>query len=67
MRLDRHGSFIWRMCDGATRVADMAEKMLGAFGPEVEPVYDRIGKFLTRLEREDLLVVRDPATESGLA
>jgi hypothetical protein len=56
VKLDAHGSFIWQHCDGQTPVANMAEEMLVAFGPEIEPVYERIAAFIRKLEREAFLI-----------
>ena len=55
VKLDTHGSFIWQHCDGRTPVGEMAEKMLTAFGPGIEPVYERIAAFIRKLEREAFL------------
>lgn len=55
VKLDAYGSFVWSQCDGNTTVAEMAEKMREQFGEKAEPLYDRIAKFLQRLEREDFL------------
>lgn len=55
VKLDAYGSFVWNQCDGNTTVAEMAERMREQFGEKVEPLYDRIAKFLQRLEREDFL------------
>ena len=56
VKLDARGSFIWQHCDGQMPVGEMAEKMLAAFGPEIEPVYERIAAFIRRLEREAFLI-----------
>ena len=56
VKLDAHGSFIWHHCDGQTPVGEMAEKMLAAFGPEIEPVHERIAAFIRKLEREAFLI-----------
>jgi len=55
VRLDAFGTFVWARCDGTTPVATIADQMLAQFGTKAEPVYDRIGAFLQRLEREGLI------------
>ena len=44
--LDDLGSFVWQQMDGKKTVFEISEKLKEEFGEEVEPVYDRIGKFL---------------------
>jgi len=50
--LDEYGSFIWQRCDGRTDVAQIATEMRAAFAGQVEPVYERIGLFLKKMESE---------------
>jgi hypothetical protein len=57
LRLDAFGSFVWVQCDGFTTVAEIGERLREEFGDQVEPLWDRLGKFLRKLEREDLLRV----------
>jgi hypothetical protein len=55
IKLDAYGSFIWQRCDGAPDVAIIAEEMLAKFGSHVEPVYERIGLFLRKLESDQFI------------
>jgi hypothetical protein len=55
--LDTFGSFIWLRCDGNTPVSDIGTALRTEFGPDVEPLYERIAAFLRKLEREDLLLI----------
>ena len=57
IKLDDVGSLIWQQCDGATNVSIIAESLKQKFGEAVDPVDERINKFLNHLERGDLLVV----------
>ncbi len=57
IKLDDIGSAIWQQCDGATSVAAIAQSLKEKFGGSVEPVDERINKFLNHLERGDLLSV----------
>jgi len=51
IRLDAVGSSFWVYCDGRRTVKDIAELQQDKFGAEIEPLYDRIAKFLATLER----------------
>jgi len=63
LRLDDLGSFVWGQCDGATTVAEIGERLSKQFGDRVEPLWERLGKFLRKLEREDLLQVAPRVSE----
>jgi hypothetical protein len=58
VKLDRVGSFIWQRCDGETPVSDIATALLREFGSDIEPLYERISRFLGKLEREDLITIQ---------
>jgi hypothetical protein len=58
VKLDRIGSFVWERCDGDTAVGQITALMTQAFGAEAEPVYERIGAFLSRLEREGFISIK---------
>lgn len=60
VKLDDLGSAVWRLCDGATPVTQMAEVIRAQFGEKAEPVLDRIGAFLRKLEDGDLLTIPPP-------
>jgi len=61
VKLDRIGTFVWERCDGHTPVERIAGQLTEAFGAEAEPVYERIGAFLSRLEREGFVSIKPPA------
>ena len=54
IKLDAFGNHVWRACDGKTKVATIAESFRDSFG-DVPELYERIAKFLGRLERDGLL------------
>ncbi len=60
VKLDDLGSAIWRQCDGTTTVAAMGDSLLRQFGEQAEPVYERIGTFIRRLEKGSLLDIPRP-------
>ena len=47
IKLDELGSQTWKMVDGKTNVAGLAEKLINIFGEKIQPVYERLTKFLT--------------------
>lgn len=57
VKLDEHGSYLWKRCDGNTTVADLAQAMQQQFGGELVSWYNRISDYLNTLERGDLLGV----------
>ena len=58
-RLDAHGSFLWQQCDGNTTVLEIGEKMKERFHEPVEDIYDRIGKFIQKLVRDEFITLND--------
>ena len=63
VKLDDLGSAVWKLCDGTTTVARMAEVIQSQFGAAAEPVLDRIGAFLRKLEDGDLITIPPPAND----
>ena len=57
VKLDVFGSHIWRICDGKTPVAAIAESFRESFG-DVPELYERISRFLGRLEHDSLIRMR---------
>ena len=51
IRLDKVGTFMWKLCDGNHTVKVIGEKMQQTFGDEIEPVYDRLALFFQQMER----------------
>lgn len=60
VRLDRFGTFVWERCDGNTPVEKIGAELSAAFGAEAEPLYERIGKFVSRLQREGFISIKHP-------
>lgn len=44
--LDRNGSFVFRCIDGKRTVGEIARSVKEEFGPEAEPLYDRLTQYL---------------------
>ena len=57
IRLDEVGSFIWRRCDGITPVSVIAAQLSERFGPGVEPLYERIELFLSKMQRDEFIAI----------
>ncbi|MBN2183866.1 MAG: PqqD family protein [Candidatus Krumholzibacteriota bacterium] len=52
IRLDEIGSGTWSSIDGKKDVRKIGETMREKFGNAIEPCYDRLGIFMTKLEYE---------------
>jgi hypothetical protein len=57
VKLDSFGSYVWNRCDGGTTVMDIGEGMAETFGEPLDPLYDRIGRFLRTLARDRFLTM----------
>ncbi len=51
LNLDEVGSFVWQHCDGMKSIEEIAQRMSKKFGPEVDPVNDRLTLFFQSLEK----------------
>jgi len=57
VKLDAFGSFLWKHCDGLTNIQTIGERMKQEFGVAADPVYERLGRFLRKLEREGFVSI----------
>ena len=55
IRLDDVGSFIWRACDGATPLIEIAARLRAAFGARVEPAEERLARFVQTMARSRMI------------
>ncbi|BBB33602.1 conserved hypothetical protein [Thermotomaculum hydrothermale] len=46
IHLDEVGTFVWNEIDGQKNVFELSKMLKNEFGEKVEPVYERIGKFI---------------------
>ena len=61
INLDELGTKTWENCDGKNSVDEIG-KILGAtFGPEIEPIYERLTKFLIQLHKEKFIRLDCPS------
>ena len=54
VKLDDHGSLVWHLCDGKTKVAKIEEEMRTKFVEE-EKIRERLVQFLGSLEKNGLI------------
>ena len=59
LRLDGVGSAVWLDCDGQRRVADIGQRLVDRFGDEVQPVWDRLGLFISKMREGKLIELKD--------
>jgi hypothetical protein len=57
VKLDAYGSYIWRACDGNTTVFEIAATMKDKFKEDLESLYERIGKFVRRLDESKFVLM----------
>ena len=53
--LDEFGSAAWILIDGHKNVEEIGKDLLEKFGEKIEPVYDRLTRFLTDLHRYNFI------------
>lgn len=59
MRLDEVGSEAWKRFDGTITVSGVCEHLRERFGETVEPVEERLGRFVNHLRREGFLQLKE--------
>ncbi|MBN2071774.1 MAG: PqqD family protein [Candidatus Krumholzibacteriota bacterium] len=52
MKLDEIGSCAWSSIDGKKNIRQIGETLRENFGEQIEPCYDRLSMFMTKLEYE---------------
>lgn len=66
VKLDEFGSWVWNRCDGEKTVREIGTEMRAKFGEKIEPVYDRLERFLRQLEESKFIVYSHFTDESIL-
>jgi hypothetical protein len=59
LNLDELGSASWLFMDGKRTVAKISELLLEKFGNKIDPVYERLTKFLTGLYEQRLITFQE--------
>jgi len=60
IKLDDLGSAVWKNCDGKYSVKEIGEILGKEFGQEIEPIYDRLIKFILQLQRNKFIEINCP-------
>lgn len=63
IKLDDLGSVVWQNCNGQTTVEEIGRILAETFGPDIEPIYDRLSKFIIQLQREKFIELLCPPQE----
>jgi hypothetical protein len=58
VNLDEIGSHFWEHCDGRNSIERIAALQKLKFGEKIEPVYERLGKFLKVLEHNKFVTIK---------
>jgi hypothetical protein len=59
LKLDELGSAVWLSIDGRNTVDQIAKQLLKKFGDKIEPVNERLTKFLTGLYEQRLITFQE--------
>ena len=59
LKLDELGSAVWLSVDGRNTVDQIAKQLLKKFGDKIEPVNERVTKFLTGLYEQRLITFQE--------
>lgn len=59
LKLDEIGSATWLLLDGTKEVRTIAKLLLDKFGEKIEPVNQRLTKFLTNLYEQRLITFKE--------
>ncbi len=65
IKLDEIGSHFWEHCNGRNSIEEIAALQKQKFGNDIEPIYERLGKFLQVLEKNKFITIKqteDPST-----
>ena len=60
VKLDELGSSVWRLCDGKHTVEEIGKELAKQYGPEIEPIYERLAIFLIQLFKGKFIEIRCP-------
>lgn len=57
--LDKLGSFVWKQFDGKRDLYEVSEIMKKEFGKDIEPVYERLFKFVEIMRDNKFVVLKE--------
>ena len=55
--LDAYGSFIWKQIDGVQSMENIAKALLEKYGDEINPLYERLGKYINILRNNQFIKI----------
>ncbi len=58
IKLDKIGTVVWQHCNGKNTVRDIGEILGKEFGPDIEPIYERLFKFIVQMHKGKLITLR---------
>lgn len=58
-KLDDFGSLTWLEMDGNKKVSDISQALTNKFGDKVQPVNERLTKFLTQLYKYNFITFKE--------
>jgi hypothetical protein len=56
VKLDEIGSAVWLLCDGGKNIKEISALMRERFEEDIEPCYERMGRFFQQLEGSRFIV-----------
>jgi hypothetical protein len=59
LKLDEIGSASWLAIDGKKKVSEIAEELVQKFGDKIDPVEERLTKFLTTLYEQRFITFQE--------
>ena len=57
--MDKFGSMTWLLIDGNKNVYEICEGLREEFGEEIEPVYDRVSLFISKLYKNKFIIFKE--------
>lgn len=57
--LDEIGTATWKLIDGNRKVKEIGEELRNQFGERIEPVFDRLTKFLTNMHNHNFIIFKE--------
>lgn len=59
VNLDAQGSLVWTLCDGAHSVEEIGRALADRFGDAVNPVEERLPRFLSQLAQHEMIALEE--------
>ena len=59
LKLDEFGSTCWLLMDGENSVKEIADKLYSKFGEKIQPINERLTKFLTHLYMQKIIYFKE--------